>query len=562
MSSSGLRQRLAAILAADASGYSRLMGDDERATVAALDAARSVFREGIEANDGRVIDMAGDAVLAVFALASAALSAALAIQQKLASSAAAVRAERRLRFRIGVHLGEIIEKADGTVYGDGVNIAARIQSIAMPGGICVTQQVYDQVRHKAFPPLLEVGVRELKNIQVPVRVFRVILPGEGIASPRLAQWMSRAVQSANRRRALIALGALAAGAGAWRLLRPAAHVPDPRAAELFTQARGLVSYSSSHLENKANNARAIELLEQATAIDPKFAEAHAKLGLAYVIRLFLFAPEERELQQKAYLSIERAIQLNAQLAEAYEARGRLLWTPFNHFPHQDAIRDFRRALKLNPEADEAHHYLGLVYLHVGLLQEGRREFREAIRINPSNNGAQYRVGESYFYEQNYREALKVFETIDPAFNPDLHSYQSAWAQFRLGQKEQALARIARSLEAYPGDQGGLLASTRGMIYAAGGEHAKAQDELEIAGGRRGFGHFHHTEYNIACGYAMMKRIDAALDWFEKATHEGFNCYPVFESDEALAALRGHERFEAMLSEERKKAETYRALFSR
>jgi class 3 adenylate cyclase/Flp pilus assembly protein TadD len=562
MSSPGLRHRLVAILAADATGYSRLMGEDERATLAALDAARTVFRQCIEANHGRVIDMAGDSVLAVFELASAALSAALSIQEELGSAEARVRAERQLRFRIGIHLGEIIEKADGTVYGDGVNIAARIQSIATPGGICLTQQVYDQVRHKAVTPMVELGMRELKNIQVAVRVFRVVLPSERSLAPLLARLSARAAQSATRRQALIALAVLAAGAGAWRLLRRARHVPDPRAAELFTQAKGLVSYSSSHLENKANNARAIELLEQATAIDPQFAEAHAKLGLAYVIRLFLFAPEERELQQKAYLSIERAIQLNPQLAEAYEARGRLLWTPFNHFPHQDAIRDFQRALKLNPDADEAHHYLGLVYLHVGLLQEGRREFQEAIRVNPSNNGAQYRVGESYFYEQNYREALKVFETIDPAFNPDLHSYQSAWAQFRVGQKEQALARIAKSLDAYPGDLGGLLASTRGMIYAARGEHAKAEAELQSAGQRRGFGHFHHTEYNIACGYAMMQRIDPALDWFEQATHEGFNCYPLFQSDGALASLRNHDRFKAMLAEERKKAEAYKSLFAK
>jgi tetratricopeptide (TPR) repeat protein len=490
------------------------------------------------------------------------VTAALAIQEELHSGAEGQGENRRMRFRIGVHLGEIIEKGDGTVYGDGINIAARVQSIALPGGICLTQQVYDQVHRKLDARLLALGQSELKNIDVPVSVFRIVMPWERAGSHFLARWTFAGAQAAPRRRAVIALGVLAAGAIGWRALRPAGHVPDQRAVELFTQARALVSYSSSHLENKVNNAKAIELLEKATAIDPRFAEAHAKLGLAYVIRLFLFAPEERDLQQKAYLSIERAIQLNPDLAEAYEARGRLRWTPLNHFPHQDAIRDFQRALKLNPELDEAHHYLGLVYIHVGLLRDGRREFQEAIKVNPSNNGAQYRIGETYFMEQNFREALRVFETIDPAFNPDLHTFHSAWSLFRLGAKERAVSRIAASLRRFPGDAGGLLASTRAMIHASGGERAKAEAAIALASERRGFGHFHHAEYNIACAYALMRDAGRAMDWFEKATHEGLNCYPMFESDTSLANLRGLERFESMLAEERRKWEMYKSLFSR
>lgn len=105
MTASGLRQRLAAILAADAAGFSRLMAADERATVEALDAARAVFGKQIEAHQGRVIDMAGDSVLAVFDLASGAIAAALAIQQELDAASGGVHANRRMRFRIGVHLG-------------------------------------------------------------------------------------------------------------------------------------------------------------------------------------------------------------------------------------------------------------------------------------------------------------------------------------------------------------------------------------------------------------------------------------------------------------------------
>jgi adenylate cyclase len=123
MTGPDFKQRLAAILAADVSGYSRLMSLDERATVAALDAARAIFRAQIESRQGRIIDMAGDSVLAVFETATGAVSAALAVQQELDASNTAPD-DRRMRFRIGVHLGDVIEKSDGTIYGDGVNIAA------------------------------------------------------------------------------------------------------------------------------------------------------------------------------------------------------------------------------------------------------------------------------------------------------------------------------------------------------------------------------------------------------------------------------------------------------
>ena len=120
MEDPGFKHRLAAILAADVAGYSRLMASDDRATVIALDAARQVFRTHVEASQGRVIDMAGDSVLATFETAIGAVTTALAIQEAVNELADSASEDRRMRFRIGVHLGDIIEKLDGTVYGDGV----------------------------------------------------------------------------------------------------------------------------------------------------------------------------------------------------------------------------------------------------------------------------------------------------------------------------------------------------------------------------------------------------------------------------------------------------------
>ena len=183
MSGAELRQRLAAILAADVAGYARLMAADERATVAALDAAREVFRAQVESNRGRIVDMAGDSVLAVFETATGAVSAALAIQRQLASASGDVPDDRRMRFRIGVHLGDVIEKADGTVYGDGGNIAARLEGLALPGGITVSESVRSAVKGRVVAGFTDQGVQRVKHIADPLRTYRVALDGDASSDP-------------------------------------------------------------------------------------------------------------------------------------------------------------------------------------------------------------------------------------------------------------------------------------------------------------------------------------------------------------------------------------------
>ncbi len=215
MTDASMRARLAAILAADVSGYSRLIAQDDRATVAALDAARQVFRAHIEASRGRVIDMAGDSVLAVFETAAGAVAAAMAVQRDLGESARDVPADRRLLFRIGVHLGDIIEKADGTVYGDGVNIAARLQAIAPPGGIHVSESVRTAVVGKVEATFVARGEHRLKNIRDPVRVSAVRMPGAPGATRRWWGWwaLARRPRGARAAAALTALAALLLGLG-------------------------------------------------------------------------------------------------------------------------------------------------------------------------------------------------------------------------------------------------------------------------------------------------------------------------------------------------------------
>jgi adenylate cyclase len=176
-----VQRKLAAILSADAQGYSRLMGEDDAATVRMLGTCRELVAGVIVRHRGRVIDMPGDNVLAEFASAVDAVQAAVGMQAQLGECNAGLAESRRMAFRVGINLGDVLEDDAGRLYGDGVNIAARIEALADPGGICVSGKVHDEVSRKLELGFEDLGERELHNIQSRVRVFRVL--GRG-AAPR------------------------------------------------------------------------------------------------------------------------------------------------------------------------------------------------------------------------------------------------------------------------------------------------------------------------------------------------------------------------------------------
>ena len=288
--STPIKRKLAAILAADVAGYSRLMEADEEGTLRLLAAHRAVVDSIIELHDGRVVNTAGDSVLAEFTSPVEAVRAAHEIQDALKTRNESLPEPRRMQFRIGVHLGDVMIKGDDLL-GDGVNVAARLQAMAEPGGLCISASIFDQIEGKLSLRFHDIGEQTLKNIARPVRAF-VLSESAPTTAP------ARSSPRPRRRRGALAVivggGLVAVAAGAYF----AGFVPDfgahaRREAAAWEAVRAtrevaaLESYLSAHPEGAhAPEARARIsglLAEARQAVEAE--RARLKVGEAEAARL-------------------------------------------------------------------------------------------------------------------------------------------------------------------------------------------------------------------------------------------------------------------------------------
>ena len=228
-------RRLAAILAADAVGYSRLMAEDEAGTIRTVTAYRHEISGLVGDHRGRVVDTAGDGALAEFPTALDAVECALEIQRVLGARNAGLPAERRMEYRIGVHLGDISVE-DDRIYGDGVNIAARLEGLAEAGGICISGTVYDLMRGKLDLRFEDLGEQEVKNIPEPVRVYRVRPADEVTPRSSWRSWRSAVVAAGG----LVVLGV--AALVLWRLF-PARDVSEATSGTTLAPAVAVLPFA-------------------------------------------------------------------------------------------------------------------------------------------------------------------------------------------------------------------------------------------------------------------------------------------------------------------------------
>jgi TolB-like protein len=316
---------------------------------------------------------------------------------------------------------------------------------------------------------------------------------------------------------------------------------------------------SARRENAKDNAAAIEQLEKAVALDPTFAAAQAELAHAYGLRFLYFAPDDRTSVEKAAVASEKALSLDSDLGEAHFAKAFLLWGPSNGFPHEGAMQEYRQAIALNPNHDEAHHQLGLIEMHVGLLDEAAAEIGAAVAIDPSNTLARHRLGLVQLYQHRPAEALALFRETRRDFNPALWTYHVGRALLQLGRRDEFTATLSEFWRQGDKDRGGVVSSVAAIDAAMSGDAASAERFVARAvEDGRGFVHFHHAAYDIGTAYALLRRPTEAVRWLRNAAENGLPCYPLYAKDPDLDPIRGDRDFSALLDELRVQWEKRRA----
>src|SRR3989441_8349409 len=312
-------------------------------------------------------------------------------------------------------------------------------------------------------------------------------------------------------------------------------------------------------ENREDDSVAITLLERAVALDPDFAAAQAELARAYVLRVEQFAPNDTTLVERAWVATEKALRLDPDLAEAHLARASVLGNLSSRFSPEPAIQEARRALELNPNLAQAHHKLGNIYLHRGLLDRAIDEFRRTLVIDPGNYGATRRIGLALVYQGQYEDGLRMIRQVPPQSNQSLWNYEVAWALLYLGRNAEASELMERYLHDHPEDRGGVVTSTRAILFAKMGAAGRADADIRTAIVKgRGFVHFHHTAYNIASVYALLRQPARAVYWLHKAAEGGWPCYPYFARDPNLDRIRGDPDFIAFMEQLKRQWERYEA----
>jgi len=338
--------------------------------------------------------------------------------------------------------------------------------------------------------------------------------------------------------------------GAW--------LPKPAATAYDNYLHGKVIAGS---QNRKDNETAIKLLKQAVDADSKFAAAWAELARAYTIKSFYFVPEAESKQciVEAEVAMHKALDIDPNLAEGHAAKAFLLWTHPKGFPHKEAIQEYKRALQLNWNLEEAHHQLATIYFHIGLLDKAWAKVDDGMKINPANTLMRFRYGVINIYRTKYEDALYILNSIPPDANPSLVKRNIATALFQLGKTDEASDVVEKYLKDYPEDEGGAMTGVKAMLLAKAGKEKEAEDTIADAiriG--KGFGHFHHTAYNIASAYALLNKRSQAIKWLEEAANDGFPCYPWFAKDANLKSLRTDDAFIAFMAALRKRWEDYNA----
>ncbi len=292
--------------------------------------------------------------------------------------------------------------------------------------------------------------------------------------------------------------------------------------------------------------QAIEHLTNAVQRDSRFALAHAALTRVYMDK-YRIVDGRGILAEKAESHCRRALELDPNLPESHIARGYVLWSQAKNYPHREAIAEFEKSLALHPNVDGAHGQLGLIFSHIGRIEDGLAAFEKAHRLNPQNAWAHW-AGLAHLWAGDFEAANRECETW---LRNSPGSKYALWLQpqplLLMGDLKTAEKVLRETLADYPEEP--LFLSLQGMLHALRGEQELALDCARSAcESPRSFGHTHHTLYQVACVYSILGRNEQALAWLERAVSTGFRCWRLFRVDPCLSNLRVLPDFQSYVTE--------------
>jgi adenylate cyclase len=632
------QRRLAAIMFTDMVGYSALAQADEAAALAALEEHNQLLRPIFSKFRGREVKTVGDAFLVEFDSALEAVQCALEIQKTLHRHNAASPRERSIRIRIGIHVGDVVQTG-GDVLGDAVNIASRIEALAEPGGICLTQQVYDQVQNKISTPIARLPPVELKNIRLTSPIYKIPQP-----SSDRSRETSRAQSAGTHNLAVLPLASFSPDPNdeyfadglteelisvlsrvqnlsviARTSVFPYKSVPKSVAqvgAELgvdtvlegsvrkagnriritlqmvdvetqrhiwassynreiddvfavqtdiaertaealsleFTKAerpaakkrtsvnpaaydsylRGLVAAS---VRGRAEFEEAVRCFDQATKLDPAFAEAFAAWANLYVVVASDLLPV-REVMPRARELARRALELDPESSEAHASLGNIALQFDLDWPLAEA--EFRKAISLNPSNLTAHSFLGLLLMSLQRYEEAKEVYRRAIQLDPGGRH-QRSLSWAELESGNFDAAISYLEEERNRYPSSVHAHVFlglfCWAA---GRQSDALREADTPLTDATYEERFDHALLNGLV-------GRAEPARKLAAAaERGEAEAYTSAGDLAMLYASIGEKSKALDYLEKDYREGDRVLWLYYRGSFFDSVRDEPRFLSLL----------------
>lgn len=553
-------------MSADVAGYSRMMGEDEKATLKTLNAYREVFGASIDQHGGRIVDTAGDSVLAVLDSVVEAVDSAIEIQMELEERNAMLLQERRMRFRIGINLGDVIEQDDGTIYGDGVNIAARLESLADPGGITLSGFAHDFVEGKVKASVAFVGEHEVKNIARPVRVYRIGPPSNDKAVEPATTSPSN--ESSVPSRPSIAVLPFVNMDGDEEQAYFADGITEDIITELSRFQELVVTSRNSTYTYKGKSAKArdvgkelnvryilegsvrksgdrvrvtAQLIEAATE-DHIWAERFdRKLEDVFEVQDELTSKIVATLFGQLVESERRRVRTTAETEDpkAYDLvlRGREIWYRFTPEDNLEARKLYEQAIELDPDYARAYSSVAWTYM-IGYNEYWAEEPQQAldmalefgqkgVQIDPTSHTSRLALGQVHFFRKDLTKAIESFERALELNRNDSDAYAFLSQAFCLnGQPEQAIELLdhAFALNSFLGQ----WHKTQYVVaYFNSRRYQDAYDVSETLETK-------HASYQrwIAANHAYLDREEDAL----AAAQKYLESYPNFDLEEHLSRI--------------------------